>query len=703
MNTPICFSKYFVDKYNLRSFDNVLKSKVFSYDDSTFCLYLLKSETSISSLTKELIQIFSLMKSNLKSKCKEDFTQYFNQLTQKVGLEEVDKEFIFKCSYQALCDIVPFNFFGNYENKKLFRCMVHDIIFSMKMQHLLPEKYLKTWDFDILPWRNISYTILHKILLWLLTAILPSIICLTFYVTTCKLDSDENKLIYFWKSQWQSFCDKKISKMLFSNVMEKFEPYCLGKKIKRNLPIAKRLDLKKLIKEVPKLHLVLKPNYDCRPIVKYRNDELNKRQKYRIKEKLQLLKLLTGNQQHKIETAYPKLHSKWLELNKPKLYFIKTDLSDAFGSINTDKMMKILHENYLNYHKTESNMVLKKRVSEQFRNLVAELRKPLLVRFGSTIFRWKEGLVQGYKYSPALSELYYSYMDKKYLTEHLKVDNRKIKMFFRVVDDYLYITDCFDDAIAFLSKISNYRNVNYSKTAVNFQHPSIRYSEDITFIGYSYNTVTLEVSRVNSIFYGQICYKINFTSAVENISKFIENRIGQSGIQISSHLFNLQYNSEELIWKHVFTTFCFSGNKFCTILAIACCEKDMKNYLPLYKKRVTVRITNAILENLMMAKPKLIEFVYCINHFRYLSWLALYYNAQKTWKCSNLIPLIKIELAKSNCLFGKWREHARFISSNGDVQNHAIKEICRRSDLRAIVKKMDRLPYGFEVYNKKKF
>ncbi|CAB3227650.1 unnamed protein product [Arctia plantaginis] len=347
-------------------------------------------------------------------------------------------------------------------------------------------------------------------------------------------------------------------------------------------------------------------------------------------------------------------------------------------------------------------ITMKKKIAQQYKDIVQELRKPILIRAGSTVYEWKEGLVQGYKYSPALSELYYSYLDAIYFSDHMEIKENDIKLFTRVVDDYLYITDSLENAMSFIAALTNYRNVNYDKTVVNFSHDTIKYNEEIIFLGYCYNTCTMQVSRANNIYAGQMCYKIAFTVGLSDLPRFIESRIGQSSIPINSHIFNLQYNNEELIWRHIFTTFCLSANKLCTILAILCEEREMEVLLIPYKKKVTVKLTNTILETLTRNKPEDLIFIYCINHFRYLAWLALSLCAKRTPKCSGLVPLINNQLAKNNCIFGKWREHASRISKTGECLRKATKEVCRRNDLRVTFRDFETLPLGFECYHHRK-
>lgn len=706
MDTPfVCLSQHFVNKQNLRSFGNILNYGVLKSEDNQM---FGAEENLMKDLSPGLLSIIAEIKLNLRMKSKRDFKEYFEIDDTTIHLHPVNKQVVFKSSWKALCDIVPRKLFGDSnQNFRTLRRLVESSIYSMRRQHFMIGKFIDRWDFSSALWETPVETgakniLLCHILLWILKNILSPVISLNFYVTTCKVDGDENKLHYFWKNQWQSFYDKKISEMIFTKVIKKCETYCLGKKIKRNHSLNARLKLKYFKKAIPKLHLILKAKNNYRPIVQYKTNPQNTIEKYKIKERLNFLKILIGKPKQKIETLYAELLGEWLKLSQPKLYFIKTDLSNAFGAVNKEQLLRILSEKHIAVQNKEKNINLKKKYAQQFKDMMTELRRPLLIRSGSTVFEWKEGLVQGYKYSPALSELYYDYMDETYFSEFFRKSEATIKLFTRVVDDYLYITNSLQDAHLFLNTLTNYRNVNYGKTEVNFQNDNFKFSEEITFLGYAYNTVTMHVSRATNAFVGQMCYKISFTGAIMDVNKFLENRISQSGIPINSHIFNFWHNPEELVWTHIFTTFCFSANKFCTILAILCEEKEMVNYLGLYKKRVVVKLSNAIVNTLRKNKKADFMFVFCSNHFCYLSWKALYLCAKGTPKCSNLLSPINDELAKTNCLFGKWRDHASTINTSGVMLQAATKETCRRSDLRVIVKKFDKLPKGFECYHHRK-
>ncbi|XP_068625380.1 telomerase reverse transcriptase-like [Battus philenor] len=702
MDKPICFSRNFINKQNVRSFNNIIHYKYLT-EEAVFLENLFQDKSLTSEMPEALINLVDELRKNLRSNCKEDFKQYFDFVKYSKKMVKIEKEDVLLGCTKALQDIVPKAVFGGNHNYKIFRTLVFTIIYSMNRQHIFYEVILKKWDFSMSPWHllplQISYKILYKFLHWIMKYILSPIICLNFYVTTCKLDSDENKLYFFRKQHWQSFYDKIITDMVFTRIIRRHELNS-GKLTNNNLQY--RLMINNLKRDIPKLHLVLKSKMNYRPIVCYKNGQLSKVDKSKIKEKLTFLKMLTGKKRkEKMEKKYAILYTTWLENNKPMLYFIKTDLSDAFGSINREQLLKILNEKYLNFQASENCFLLKRKFTQYFKEIITELQKPLLVRIGSTIYEWKRGLVQGYKYSPALSELYYSHMDDIYFKNHMKHTNL-VKLFIRVVDDYLYITDSIEDAQSFLAALSNYKNVNYEKTLVNFPHQFIKYSKYITFLGHCYDTLTLGVNKANNVYSGQICYKISFSSAIENLCKFLESRIGSSSIQISGHVFNLHHNNETSVWENIFVTLSLAANKFCTILAIVCDQAQIVDYFSLYKKKVTVKLCNVIIETIMKNKPNDQAFVYCINHLRFLSYKALFLCSKMTPKCHELVPLVKTELSKCNCLFGKWKEHASVIYSDGQICQKAVKEICRRPDLKIIMKKFDHLPDGFQCYRMQK-
>lgn len=708
MYSPVCFSQYFTNKQNVRSLNNIFNLKLLqSGNEDTFLEHVIGDKNLLQNISPEILKILKMFRYNIKCCSKQDFKEFLAmQVNKQESLSPVNKVDVFKSCINALTSIIPYKFFNSNHNTKIFKKYVQLVIYSMNRQHIQLDDIVKQWDVNMFPWNSVTFSVASKIIYnavyWIFKNVLSAIITLNFFVTTCKIDVNENRLYFFWKNQWQAYYDKKISDMVIMKIISRFEPHYLKKKLKI-LQHSQRIKSKIFKRNIPKLHLVLKTNHQYRPIVCYKNEQSNQSEKYKIKERLHFIQLLTGKVQDKIENQYKNLYKKWQNKNCPSLYFVKTDLSNAFGSINKAKLLKVLEEKYFMFQKKEMPLYLKKKYLQCYKELITELSQPLLIRAGSTIYEWKKGLVQGYKYSPALSELYYTYFDEIYFSELIQDQELSVKLFIRVVDDYLFVTDSLEEAHIFLKALSNYKNINFDKTLVNFPHPTVKCSQKFAFLGYSYNTANLQVSRIETVFAGQVWFKLQFSAAVADLESFLENRIGQSGINLNSHIFNFYHNNEEHVWKQLFVTLCFSANKFCCILAIQCDEKNMVQYLPVYKKRVTVKLCNSILDTLRYNRPRDFNFIYCINHFRYLSFKALLLCARHTPKCNILVPFVNIEVAKTNCIFGKWRKHSSRIAKDGQNQREAVKDICRRSDLRKIMKSFDTLPTDLNCFDHRKF
>lgn len=697
-----CYSKCFVNKQNIRSYTDIVKYSQLKNENFTKFLYNIYLEKCVVDKVKsstKLVYIMAMVRNNIRKNCQDDFKSYF---VPRQELIHIDKQEIYCGCNKLLSNIIPQDIIGNNHNDKIFKMIIHSIIYSMKGEYINLSTFTRRWDFNTSPWNqfleNENHQILFCFMEWIIKNVLAAAISLNFYVTTCRIDSDERKLYFFYKSQWQRYYDKSVSNLVITKIISKRIDYCSGKLIRKTFTQSELLNMKKINREIPKLHLILKKNNKFRPIVRYKLE--NHLETNRIKERLMFLRKLSPNNAAKIEEKFTYFHRQWLK-DKPKLYFIKADLTNAFGSINRQLLLKIVGDSFAKLINQESDLNVRKRTVQKYSDLISELKKPMLIRCGSTVYEWKRGLVQGYRYSPPLSEIYYNYLDNLYLTEILVKSKSAVHFFVRVVDDYLFITESINHAHSFLNALSKYKNINYEKTVVNFPHPSIQFSEVISFLGYFYNTFNLQVSRAEYVYSGQICYKIAFSSAVGNLQKFLESRIGQSSISITGHLFNFIYNDEELVWKHVFLTLCLSANKFCTILAILCDQNDMYKYLNLYKKRVTVKLCNTIIRILMQNKGQDFKFYYCINHFRYLSFKALLLCVKYTSKCNHLVPFVKDYLAKSDCIFGKWRPHSSRIDVDGMCQQEAVREICRKVEYKNVVKSFVTLPDMFNCYNKK--
>lgn len=355
---PICFSQHFVNKLNIRSFGNCVKLNILkTEDDSAFYHEVLRDEKTVRETSPELLAILNDLKKNLFNSSKLDFRNYFSKIPQVASLVPVRKEDIFKCCSNALYQILPKALLGNSHNEKIFRKVTKTVLFSMKRQYTIASKMVENWDYTVSPWNTLIsdkvQNILNSILFWVLKCILSPMLCLNFYITSCKSDADENKLYFFWKNQWQSFYDKQILKMVKMKILQKCDRYSLGKKFKMMYSHYYILKLKAMNRDVPKLHFVLKGNNDSRPIVRYKQNVHTSADRYKMKERMAFLKTLTGIQNERLESQYNTLYQEWVRKNKPILFFVKTDLSNAFGSVNKENLLKILNKRHCNFCKWE--------------------------------------------------------------------------------------------------------------------------------------------------------------------------------------------------------------------------------------------------------------------------------------------------------------------------------------------------------------
>jgi hypothetical protein len=179
-----------------------------------------------------------------------------------------------------------------------------------------------------------------------------------------------------------------------------------------------------------------------------------------------------------------------------KLYFVKADIADAFGSVLHHKLKEILDtisaencEDFLQLKEIrewkffKTSLKLKTRQSftnrasenavaidrndyikdkkKQGKYFTTELLSVLeqiifnqRLRIKNKIYKLKQGLAQGAagKFSPLLNELYYSVMDKTYFIEFLSAED---SLLLRGVDDYLLITSDLERAKKFFDVVYN--------------------------------------------------------------------------------------------------------------------------------------------------------------------------------------------------------------------------------------------------------
>lgn len=678
---------------------DILKHKTFQAEESN----------SIQSLFTDIHKILREIKENFRHLAKDDFKSFFVSLKSvERELKCIDVSEITNILLVMVEKVVPAQFYGCNKNKKSFFNLIRFIMKGMLHQHVTFERIVYHWDVEKIPWINGSSSIdckvdtLCKVLIWLIKNTVCSIVAVRFYVTVTKISHEMRKLYFYFKEDWQRMSDEIISDLIKKGDIIKSNSFSLGSQCKKKLPSDARSERKFFLKRLPVMRLMLKSNSSARVIIRYK--KLGYLEKRIIKNRRNMFKCIfpnikTGN----FDQKYVELNSKWKMAGEPKLYFVKADLTDAFGSVDVEHLRTILAKLHNDFQRSEKCFEKKKTVAKEYQKLITDLRKPVLVRMGSCTYEWKRGLVQGMRFSPILCEIFYNDSDVQNLSEFSKTSPDEIRLFIRFVDDYLFITDDIHSAFRFLNSMIDSGKINSKKTVCNFMFEGIETCSSISFLGYILDTHTLGVTRDGKVFSGQICNRISFTSGISEPIKFLENRIAQTTVPLTPLFFNLAINSEETLWKNIFITLCISANKFCSIITLIYTDTtnfDAENVFNVYKRKVAVRMCDLIVKRIVDSKPMIINFDFCINHLRFLAYKALSLFSCKSNICSSFNVILKVAMKKTNCSEGLWKPHSKSIDRVGNQINIAVREVCRTRKIVKYFKDFSNIPKGFEAFLK---
>ncbi|XP_077292864.1 telomerase reverse transcriptase-like [Arctopsyche grandis] len=710
-----CFTDHYCNKLYYRTISNdksnVLCRKSSTSFDMIKVLLGTASSYEIDYLTLADIirphawKILTKIKLNFLKHSKDDFKKFFlNVKPSNCSYAELSK--VIDCVIRILESIVPSEVYGCRKNQKVFYNTVRFILNGMSGQHITVEQILNKWNIDTVLWLNsvpnlsIGYKILIllKFVVFLIRNIVCSVIAVTFYVTTSQLSHETRKLYYYYRSDWQKLSDTFLLQLSARGDLVKSDIFSIGSRSKRRIPLSERTKIKSTMKSLPVMRLMLKSNSTVRVIIRYKK----KTQLEKSNEKIRRYLFQTINPRNPLNMIdkYTSFFTKWAMLGKPKLYFVKADILDAFGSVDIDVLQTILSKLHTNFQSIEKNPTRKKTIAKEYQRLLDELNRPVLVRRGSCVYEWKRGLVQGMKYSPILCEIFYKEMDQRHLSKFFSESDDEIKLLVRLVDDYLFVTDSVDKARDFIKHMSERVKINPSKTKINFEHDLGVCVDRITFFGYVINTCNLEVSRDETVYSGQLKYRIAFNQAISQPLSFLEKRITQTTVPLSPLLLSLRINSIENVLKNVFISLCISANKFCTIIPMICCDNDnldAETLFKVYKRKVAVRMCDFIVKIVIESVPHG-EFPYCINHFRYVAYKALSLFASKSNVCMKLMPFVRSALKKCNCMEGTWKPHYGSVDRHGVPNRMAVREICRKYDIKKNVLLHTSTPDEFEPY-----
>nr|CAD7259469.1 unnamed protein product [Timema shepardi] len=273
-------------------------------------------------------------------------------------------------------------------------------------------------------------------------------------------------------------------------------------------------------------------------------NQVNLRNKYSI----------TGNT-NDFHVLWTKLWSNWNETGRQPLYFVRTDILDAYGSILHRPLLYYINKlknefvskgnttitltkyiilkmgngnitvQYMDACKNcplispsnsvliETNEIKEIDVEKIFELLFSYVEKQV-VNYGSSWYMVKQGLPHGATLSAALCNFYYGTVDRHF--DKLVSEEDTLV---RIVDDYLFVTRDKQRAERFLNRMTEgfpkfNCNINKRKTQVNFSVGDSLSVDKITFCGHVIDTCTLEVTGDYKRYKGK---EIAYTMRLNNV------------------------------------------------------------------------------------------------------------------------------------------------------------------------------------------
>lgn len=262
------------------------------------------------------------------------------------------------------------------------------------------------------------------------------------------------------------------------------------------------------------------------------------------------------------------------------LYFVKTDIKDAFGSVDTSKLEELLHyavENlrffefrkYVEDRKEFNTSVAKgkkvfycqmseKRILDEtkFRVFLQECVSTIeaalhpAVMYGTQKVTIASGLPQGCCLSSDLLEFYYSKLTSMFLDE-LTTDGKGVLL--RAVDDFLYLSRskekarCFKDRM--LRGIPEFNCfVNKSKTITNCNSKRQRVVFNGFTLCFTRETVLLNTSSLAII---PSRYSMTFNNTGKKSSFIMRKLLQVTGSRLPYHLISQRYSDLNTLLDNV--------------------------------------------------------------------------------------------------------------------------------------------------------
>ncbi|RZF39975.1 hypothetical protein LSTR_LSTR002378 [Laodelphax striatellus] len=504
--------------------------------------------------------------------------------TRKNYLQEIQLRTVKKTISSHLNSIIPNEMFGKQKFKMIRNLLkvlefgknqcfsIHEILDDTSIRKIRwIQKFRKNED---------KNNLIEKLVKWLITKWIFPLISLDFYVTEKQKSS--NRIHFYKKAMFKRCVFSTLQKLKRNNIIQLIkEKQILGK----NYDINKSHSL---------FRLIPKGESDVRYVIW---DQL----KNPLLEELRIFfKQLTSTTatssgpdiKNNFHEYWSNLIAKWKDGGNYPLYFVKVDVSDAYGSVILMKLKQIVREFVKSLLQGIRKLTFRK--YKCFNKQVSGLRCYYVWRFeelppcvpnhtvltptpdhkefelsqlltvtylqilmrdlkiGGSTYLIKRGIPHAGKLSASFCKIYYDELQKQHLSEYAGNAN---EVFYRAVDDFLFVTPSLERAKSFLQKMMRgFKDfgvyINVEKTLTNFGDSPC---EVIPFFGYMLNTKTIEVYANYSIYSGvKIFYTMSFKNTYNPGRILLERMRNINSIKLDKLILDSKINSKSTLMLGIF-------------------------------------------------------------------------------------------------------------------------------------------------------
>nr|QTW21094.1 telomerase reverse transcriptase isoform 1 [Prorhinotermes simplex] len=507
--------------------------------------------------------------------------------------------------------VVPLGLFGCNHNVRLFKRMCSKLTCSGKFQNFRLDTLMSGLKTSNIPWLN-SVTesaervnIFAKVVLWLLEDFVMVLLRTHFSITEGL--AQRNRLLFYRPQVHQHMTDRALSLLVKSKKLR-----VLDKEKAEKLEKTETFPGKAVMWFIPKKSGV-------RPVLLIRDRRRNAHkialaQTY-LTQAAALnpvsIQPLSANKLHKIWCTF---FDHWNQNNRCPVYFVRTDISDAYGSLRHDKLCNILRNTILEdqtYTLKKYKLVcMKKRklqyiykkafdhlpivvphnsaltgeepttvsciVGSELLSFICKTLRNFVVHKGNQRFLMTCGQPQGGRLSAVLCDMYYSDLDRTHLREFQKDGDLLI----RVVDDYLFITTDLDRAARFLKVMKGgfpeYGCSVNNKTQTNVPLEPGPVCTEVAYCGYVINTMVMHITGDYARYrFQDIAHSMRLTE-VKCPGKYLQKRMegSFSSLKLNVLVLDELYNSKDVVLTNVFYAGLLQAFRFHSLVK---CTFDKKN------------------------------------------------------------------------------------------------------------------------------